>query len=239
MSNVISGVPQGSVLDPIVFIIYANDLKDVLSNKATFKLFADDLKLYSSFNIPSFYVNLQLALDLLVLWSTSWQLPINQSKTQLLHLGLSQNVHSYHIDGNNIMSTNKVLDLGVTTDSDLRYASHISSIVSKARSRSSIIFRNIHFHNTSLLSQAFISFVRPILENASQIWNSSILKYTTDLENVQRNFTYRIRSIKHLSYPERLAILNLEPLELRRLKTDILMYYKILNNLIPISPDEH
>ena len=134
MSKVISGVPQGSVLGPIFFIIYVNDLEDVLSNKATCKLLADDLKLYSSFNIPSSYVNLQHALDILVLWSTSWQLPINQSKTQLLHLGPSQNVHSYHIDGNNIKSTDKVLDLGVMTDSDLSYASQISSIVSKAQS---------------------------------------------------------------------------------------------------------
>ena len=154
MSKVISGVPQGSVLGPILFIIYVTDIEDVLSNKATFKLFADDLKLYSSFNIPSSYVNLQHALDLLVLWSTSWQLPINQSKTQLLHVGPSPNVHSYHIDGNNIMSTDKVLDLGVTTDSDLSYASHISSIVSTARSRSGISFRSFHSHNISLLRQA-------------------------------------------------------------------------------------
>ena len=80
MSKVISGVPQGSVLGPILFIIYVNDLEDVFSNKATFKLFADDLKLYSSFSIPSSYINLQHALDLLLLWSTSWQLPIIQSK---------------------------------------------------------------------------------------------------------------------------------------------------------------
>ena len=110
----------------------------MFSNKATFKLFPDDLKLYSSFNIPSSYVNLQHALDLLVLWSTSWQLPINQSKTELLHIGPSQNVHSYYIDGYNIMSTDKVLDLGAMTDSNLSYASHISSIVSKGRSRSDI-----------------------------------------------------------------------------------------------------
>ena len=56
------------------------------------------------------------------------------------------------------------------------------------------------------------------------------LKYMSDLENVQKNFTYCIRSIKHLSYAERLAVLNLEPLELRRLKVDIVMYYKIRNN---------
>ena len=87
----------------------------------------------------------------------------------------------------------KVLDLGVMTDSDLSYACHIS-IVSKARSRSGINFRNFRSHDINLLRQAFISFVRPILEYASQVWNPSILKYTTDLESVQRNFTYRIRS---------------------------------------------
>ena len=156
MSKIISGVPHGSVIGPILFIIFIHDLEDVLSNKVTFKLFADDLKLYSSFNIPSSYVNLQHALDLLVLWSTSWQLPINQSKTQLLHLGPSQNVHSYHIDGNNIMSTDKVLDLGVTTDSDLSYASHISSIVSKTRSRSCIIFSSFHSHNMSPKASLYI-----------------------------------------------------------------------------------
>ena len=94
---------------------------------------------------------------------------------------------------NNIMSTDKVLDLGVTTDSDLSYASHISSIVSKAQSRSGIVIKSFHSLNMSLLRQAFISVVRQILEYASQVWNPSILKYTTDLENVQRNFTYRIR----------------------------------------------
>ena len=148
-------------------------------------------------------------------------------------------MHSYHIDGNNIMFTDKVLSFGVTTDSDLSYASHISLIVSKARSRSGIILRSFHSNSISLLRKAFIYFVRPILEYASQVWNQSILKSTTDLENVPRNFTYRIRSIKHLSYPEKLAILNLEPLELRPLKTDLLMYYKIRNNLTPISPDDY
>ena len=59
------------------------------------------------------------------------------------------------------------------------------------------------------------------------------------VENVQRNFTYRILSLKHLSYPERLAVLNLEPLELRRLKADFVMYYKILNNLISINCNDH
>ena len=99
------------------------------------------------------------------------------------------------------------------------YSSHISSIISKARSRTGIICRSFCAHNISVLRQAYITFVHPIIEYASQVWNPSVLKYISYFKNVQRNFTYLISSIKHLSYPERLAILNLEPLELRRLKS--------------------
>ena len=169
-----------------------------------------------------------------MLLSESWQLPINHSKTQLLHLGTSFNVHTYLINGITILPTDKVLDLGIITDSDLSYSSHISSIISKARSRTDIIFRSFFSHNISLLRQTYITFVRPIIECASQVWNPSVLKYISDLENVQRIYlSYMLH--KHLSYPEQLAVLNLEPLELRRLKADLLMYYKILNKLISIN----
>ena len=183
--------------------------------------------------------NLQHALDLIVLWTESWQLSISRSKTQLLHLGTSIHIHTYLINGIIILPVNKLLDLGIVTDSDLRYSSNILSIISKPRSRTGIIFRSFFYNDISLLRQAFITYVRLIREYASQVWSSSVLKYISDLENVQRNFTYRIRSIKPLSYPERLAVLNLEPLERRTLKADLVMYYKIINNLISVNFDDH
>ena len=106
------------------------------------------------------------------------------------------------INGITILPPDKVLDLGIITDSDISYSSHISSLISTARYRTGITFRSFFSHNNSLLRQAYITFVRPIIEYASQVWNPSVLKYISDLENVQRNFTYRIRSMKHLSYPE-------------------------------------
>ena len=115
----------------------------------------------------------------------------------------------------------------------------MASIISEARSRTGIIVRSFFLHNISLLRQAYITFVRSIIEYTSQVWNPSVVKYISDLENVQKYFTYRICSIKHLSYPERLAVLNLEPLELRRLKADLVMFYTILNNLISINFDDH
>ena len=155
-----------------------------------------------------------------------------------MHLGTLINVHTYLINDITILPANKVLDLGIITDSDLSYSSHISSIISKAHSRTGIIIRSIFLHNISLLRHAYITFVHPIIEYASQVWNPSVVKYISDFENVQRNFTYHIRSIKHLPYPGRLAV-HLEPFELRRLKADLVIYYKILNNLISIICDDH
>ena len=107
ISRVTSGVPQESVLGLILFILFINDLEYVLSDKASFKLFADDLKVYSTFNISSSLNNLQHTLDLPVLWSESWQLLIDLSKTQLLHLGTSINVHIYLINGITILPADK------------------------------------------------------------------------------------------------------------------------------------
>ena len=119
-----------------------------------------------------------------MLWSESLQLQINLSKTQLLHHVASINVHSYFINCINILPVDKVLDLGIIMDNDLNYSSHIASIISKARSRTGIIFRSFFSHNISHFRQAYITFVRPILEYAAQVWNPSVLKYISDLENV-------------------------------------------------------
>jgi len=77
--------------------------------------------------------------------------------------------------------------------------------------------------------QAFITYVRPILEYASSVWSLYLLKHINAIEKVQKRFTKRIYSLSHLSYPERLAVINLEHLELRRLKNYLVLYFYILN----------
>ena len=79
--------------------------------------------------------------------------------------------------------------------------------------------------------------MRPVLEYASSVWAPHLLKHINAIEKVQKRFTKRIYSLSHLSYPERLAALNLEPLELRRLKNDLVLYYKCLNNLVALPSD--
>ena len=93
---------------------------------------------------------------------------------------------------------------------------------------------HFYFRNLTQL-RAFITFVRPILEYASQIWNPFIHKSVDDLEHVQRYFTSRIPALKNLSYSDRLALLNVDSLEIRRLRSDLNLYHNIFNNLVCIN----
>jgi len=130
-----------------------------------------------------------------------------------------------------------VCDLGVDVDSSLKFDGHINRIVAKAYSRIGILFRGFFSRDIAFLRKAYTVYVRPILEYASSVWSPHFIKYINSIENVQRHFTKRISSITELPYLERLAVMDLEPLELRRIKTDLTMYFKIYNNLSALSSD--
>ena len=89
------------------------------------------------------------------------------------------------------------------------------------------------------MRKAYTCYIRPIVEYNSMVWIPQVKHYITLIENVQRRFTKRIPSLHDLPYDERLALINLEPLELRRLRFDLLNYYKILHNESPIKVADH
>jgi hypothetical protein len=97
--------------------------------------------------------------------------------------------------------------------------------------------RGFVWRRLDVMHTAIIAYIRPILEYNSSVWNPCQVHSTDVLENVQRNFSKRIPSLSSLTYLERLALLNLEPLELQRLRFDLTYYYKILHNLTPFNPD--
>lgn len=116
---------------------------------------------------------------------------------------------------------------------------HISNIVAKAFGRQSVLFRGFVTRELSFIRKAFTTYIRPILEYNTPLWNPCEIYLIDLIENVQREFSRRIPSLSHLGYSERLSKLKLEPLELRRLRYDLIMYYKILNNLTPIDPNKY
>jgi hypothetical protein len=133
---------------------------------------------------------------------------------------------------------NSYVDLGVIIDSKLSFEQHICNIVSKARQRVSILFRGFVTRNLYVMRQAFVSYIRPILEYNSIVWNPSPIFLIDLIEHVQRNFSKRIPSLSSLPYPERLALLDLEPLELRRLRFDLTYFFKVFNHLTPFNPSD-
>jgi predicted nucleic acid-binding Zn ribbon protein len=233
---------QGSVLGPILFLIFINDITSASNDKVSIKLFADDVKLYSIIDIGSSTASLQQSIDYLVSWASNWQLNINISKCNVL--SLRNRSHSsvsvpYYVNQVCLNNSNLVSDLGILVDTELTYNQHISSVIAKATQRAGVFFRGFTSRNLSLIRKTFVTYIRPILEYNSSVWNPT-KKYLIDqLEKVQRRYTKRVPSLSHLSYLERLSILNLEPLELRRLKLDLILYYKIIHNLTSISPSQY
>jgi hypothetical protein len=110
--------------------------------------------------------------------------------------------------------------------------------VSNARQRVSILFRGFVTRNLYVMRQAFVSYIRPILEYSSIVWNPSFIFRIDLIESVQRNFRKRIPSLSSLPYPERLALIDLEPLELRRLRFDVIYFFKVFNHLAPFNPSD-
>ena len=182
---------------------------------------------------------MQSTLDRLHQWSCEWQLTINHTKSNILHLGKTNYHHPYFINGCQLSQAQVVTDLGVDIDNYLTYNAHVNKIVGKAYSRIGLLFKDFASRDAQILKQAYITYIRPVLEYASSVWSPYLLKHINAIERVQKQFTRRIPSLSALSYPERLAAMDLEPLELRRLKTDLILYYKCINNLVALPSDDY
>jgi len=238
--TVISGVPQGSVLGPVLFIVYVNDLCDLVPCGVTIKLFADDAKLYSVLSDSSTPDCLQSCLTAISDWSDHWQLKLSPTKCSVLHVSplRMRNVSTdfvYHINNTALPSVDSVTDLGVTYNRKLMFRPHIDNIVSKAALRAKLILKCFCSRDPSLLTRAFCTFVRPILEYCSTIWNPCFKGDISKIESVQRRFTKRLSGMYNLSYSCRLARLSLDSLYCRRVKADLTMCYKVMNNLVCID----
>jgi len=127
----------------------------------------------------------------------------------------------YYIDGNALPVVAFCRDLGVMLASDLSPSIHIWEIVRKAHQRANAILRCFVTRDKELLVRTFTTYVRPLLEYNSLIWSPHVKKDIEAIEKVQRRFTRRLSGINTLSYSQRLKLLNLPSLELRRLHIDL------------------
>ncbi len=237
-NNVTSGVPQGSVLGPLLFLIYINDLPQVVRH-CKMKLFADDCKLYLCVRSIEDAGLLQEDLQEVWGWCNRHQLVLALMKCSVLHLGPRNNpCLDYSIGGTALPTSSCIRDLGILISQDLRFTEHCNNIAQSAGVKLNMIFNCFVNRNSQFLSQMYKTFVRSKLEYASSTWNPTMLRNIDTLESVQRRFTKRLYGMGSLSYTERLIALNLEPLELRRLKADLILVYKIIHRLVSLNFDD-
>ena len=223
---VTSGVPQGSVLGPLLFIIYINDIDDGIL--AGISKFADDTKLGMNVSQPENIRQLQEDLRKIGEWSEKWQMPFNANKCKVMHIGYRNPRSEYSLQGTVIESTEIEKDLGVVISSDLKFSKQCLEAEKKAQRMLGYIKRQFGFRNKEIVLSLYNSLVRPHLEYAVQFWCPSQRGDIDRLERVQRRATKLIPSIRNRSYEDRLRELNLFTLEQRRLRGQLIEVFKIL-----------
>ena len=234
--DLISGIVQGSGLGPVMFVIFINELIELLDCfNVKVKLFADDVKLYVKATDYKDIDTLQQAINKLTEWAKLWQLTISIDKCNVLNVGKVNVPSLLNIEGHLLPSVTACRDLGLLVSQNLSPSAHINEIVVKAHHRANIIHRCFTSRNIGRLVRAYTVYVRPLIEHDSILWSPLLKQDIEKVERVQRCFTKRLPGFNDLSYEDRLRRLDLSSLELRRLHTDLTWCYKILFNRVNIN----
>ena len=248
LMQVLSGVPQGSVLGPILFLIYVNDMHKCVSH-STLRSFADDTRLSAKISCLKDCELLQHDLEKVVDWSRSNNMVLHEKKFELLqheqtHNSVTELLYElpfvrYEVE--NVYNTSHMIlepshlvrDLGISVSKNLSWSPHIAMISDGARKTAAWVLSVFQDRSAVVMLQLYKSLIRSKLEFSCPLWNPIKLPDIAKLESVQRSFTSKITTVSHLGYWDRLKSLGLMSLQRRRERYDMLYMWKILNGSVP------
>jgi hypothetical protein len=232
-ANVLSGVPQGSVLGPILFVIYINDLPNICENQA--KMYADDTKILADVTLSNGASTLQNDINNVVNWSKEWLIKLNSEKCFVMHFGKQNSKVKYFLENREIQTTVLEKDLGIWLSSDLKWKVQCEKASQKANNMLGILKRTFINRNPLLWKNLYTTYIRPNMEYAITVWNPSCKKDIQTLEKIQRRSTRVAHCLKDLNYEERCAHLNLQKLTERRIRGDMIQKFKFINCIDKIN----
>ena len=227
-----SGVPQGSVLGPILFVIYINTMIEEAGDVDVW-LYADDTKLFKEIiEEEEDSTSLQHSIDKLNSWSEKSLLRFHPDKCEVMRIqsksSKQKSQREYKLNGQPLKNVPAVKDLGVTFSSDLSFENHISLKVKKANSMFGIIRRSFTYLDCDMFKRLFTSIVRPHLEYGACVWNPHHKRLIKMIEDVQRRATKTVPGLSSLTYQERLKKIGIPTLLYRRYRGDMIEVFKLV-----------
>jgi hypothetical protein len=226
--EVVSGVPQGSVLGPTLFLIFINDIDTATeATGALIKKFADDTKCYMVVETEEDKAKFQIMLNNLAEWSADWQMLFNADKCHVIHTGKKNPAFVYDWGGEQLEATEEEKDVGVIISKSLKPSLQCARAAKKANQVLGQMARSITYRDKYTFTRLYKVYVRPHLQYCVSAWSPFTVGDKELLENVQRRAVKMITNISG-SYEEKLAQLGLTTLEENRQRGDMVEMFKLM-----------
>ena len=235
-NNVTSGVPQGTVLGPVLFAMYINDLPEAVGENCLTYMFTDDTKIFKEIVTDEDRKYVQEGLNAFQNWTKLWLMEANVAKCKSMSVSENTNAEDYRykMTANGILTDLQSVqiekDIGVLVDTKLTFEEHVRTKVNKANQIMGVIRRSFKYMDERIFSLLYKSMVRPHLEYGNVIWHPNKVKLIDLIENVQRRATKQVPGLGNLPYEDRLKKLKLPTMSYRRLRGDMhtMLHYVII-----------